>query len=128
MSFKILLLAPDVDPSWPEKIRRAVPGVVVNAFADPKDAVEDIVDADATYGTVPPELLARATKLRWICADRAGLGGTWFYDELVKGDVIVTNMRGQLQRASCRPRRRIPARLRPPLRSLPAAKAVAAGS
>jgi phosphoglycerate dehydrogenase-like enzyme len=94
MSFKILLLAPDVDPSWPEKIRRAVPGVVVKAFADPKDAVEDIVDADATYGTVPPELLARATKLRWICADRAGLGGTWFYDELVKGDVIVTNMRG----------------------------------
>jgi hypothetical protein len=24
MSFKLLLLAPDVDPSWPEKIRRAV--------------------------------------------------------------------------------------------------------
>ena len=43
-----ILLAPDVDPSWPEKIRRAVPGVLVKAFADPKDAVEDIVDADAT--------------------------------------------------------------------------------
>jgi phosphoglycerate dehydrogenase-like enzyme len=94
MSFKILLLAADVDPSWPEKIRRAVPGVVVKAFVDPKDAAEDIVDADAAYGTVPPELLARATKLRWICAARAGLGGAWFYDELVKGDVIVTNMRG----------------------------------
>ena len=47
MSFKILLLAPDVDPSWPEKIRRAVPGVVVKNFVDPKDAVADIVDADA---------------------------------------------------------------------------------
>ena len=94
MSFKILLLAPDVDLSWPEKIRRAVPGVVVRAFVDPKDATEDIVDTDAAYGTVPPELLARARKLRWICADRAGLGGAWFYDELVKGDVIVTNMRG----------------------------------
>ena len=94
MSFKILLLAPDVDPSWPEKIRRAVPGVVVKGFVDPKDAVEHIVDADAAYGTVPPELLARATKLRWICADRAGLGGAWFYDQLVEGDVIVTNMRG----------------------------------
>ena len=45
MSFKFLLLAPDVDPSWPEKIRRAVPGVVVKAFVDPKDAAEDIVDA-----------------------------------------------------------------------------------
>src|SRR6202047_708135 len=75
MSFKILLLAPDADPSWPEKIRRAVPGVVVNTYSDPQDALDDIADADAAYGTVPPELLARARKLRWICAARAGLGG-----------------------------------------------------
>src|ERR1700756_6041693 len=94
MSFKILLLPPDVDPSWPEKIQRAVPGVVVKAFVDPKDAADDIADADAAYGTVPPELLARATKLRWICAARAGLGGAWFYDALVKSDVVVTNLRG----------------------------------
>ena len=94
MSFKLLLLAPDLDPSWPDKIRQAVPGVDVKAFADPRDAVEDIADADAAYGTVPPELLDQAKKLRWICAARAGLGGTWFYDELVKSDVIVTNMRG----------------------------------
>jgi phosphoglycerate dehydrogenase-like enzyme len=40
------------------------------------------------------DLLARATKLRWICATCAGLGGAWFYDALVKSDVIVTNMRG----------------------------------
>jgi class 3 adenylate cyclase len=45
-----------------------VPGVVVKTFVDPKDTAENIVDADAVYGTVPPELLARATKLRWICA------------------------------------------------------------
>jgi len=47
MSFKILLLAPDADPSWPEKIRRAVPGVVVNTYSDPQDALDDIADADA---------------------------------------------------------------------------------
>ncbi len=94
MSFKILLLASDADPSWPEKIRRAVPGVVVNAYGDPQDALDDIADADAAYGTVPPELLARARKLRWICAARAGLGGAWFYDALVNSDVLVTNMRG----------------------------------
>jgi len=128
MSFKLLLLAPDVDPSWPEKIRRAVPGVVVKGFVDPKDAADDIVDADAAYGTVSPELLARATKLRWICAARAGLGGTWFYDGLVKSDCHRHQHARELQRASCRPRRRIPPRLRPPLRSLPAAEAVAARS
>jgi phosphoglycerate dehydrogenase-like enzyme len=94
MSFTILLLSPDADPSWPEKIRRAVPGAVVKAFADPRDALDDITEADAAYGTVPPELLARARKLRWICAARAGLGGAWFYDALVNSEIVVTNMRG----------------------------------
>src|SRR5262247_783099 len=94
MSFKIVLLGGDVDDSWPQKIRQAVPGVAVKAFRDSQDALADIEDADAAYGTVPPELLARATKLRWICAARAGLGGDWFYEALVKSDVVVTNMRG----------------------------------
>jgi len=43
---------------------------------------------------VPPELLARAKKLRWICASRAGLGAAYFYDALVKSDVVVTGMHG----------------------------------
>src|ERR1700731_5245926 len=74
MSFTMLLLSPDADPSWPEKIRQAAPG--------------------AAYGTVPPELFARAKKLRWICASRAGLGGAWFHDALVKSEVVVTGMHG----------------------------------
>src|SRR6266851_1302385 len=94
MSFTILLLAPDADPSWPEKIRQAVPGAVVKAHADPKDALADIETADAAYGTVPPELFARAKRLRWICASRAGLGGAYFHDALVKSDVVVTGMHG----------------------------------
>jgi hypothetical protein len=63
MSFKILLLSPDTDPSWEEKIRQAVPGVVVKSFSDSKEALDDIADADAAYGTVPLELLVRAKKL-----------------------------------------------------------------
>jgi phosphoglycerate dehydrogenase-like enzyme len=94
MSFKILLLASDVDPSWPEKISHAVPGANAKAFTDPKDALIDIETADAAYGTVPPELFARAKQLRWICASRAGLGGAWFYDALVKSNVVVTGMHG----------------------------------
>src|SRR5215470_2142555 len=94
MSFKIVLLPPDVDASWPEKIRQAVPGAIVKAFADPRDARIDIEDTDAAYGTVPADLFARAQKLRWICAARAGLGGDWFYEALVQSDVVVTNMRG----------------------------------
>ena len=64
MSFKILLLPPDVDASWPEKIRHVIPGAVAKAFKAPPDALTDIEDADAAYGTVPPELFARAKTLR----------------------------------------------------------------
>jgi phosphoglycerate dehydrogenase-like enzyme len=94
MSFTILLLSADADPSWPEKIRQAVPGAVAKIYADPKDALADIETADAAFGTVPPELFARAKRLRWICASRAGLGGAWFYDALVDSDVVVTGMHG----------------------------------
>src|SRR5215472_2525508 len=94
MSFKILLLSADADPSWPEKVRQAVPGAVAKICADPRNALGDIETADAAYGTVPPELFARAKKLRWICASRAGLGTAYFYDALVKSNVIVTGMHG----------------------------------
>ena len=94
MSFTILLLSPDADPSWPEKIRHAVPGAVAKIYADPNDALADIESADAAYGTVPPELFARAKRLRWICASRAGLGGAYFHDALVQSDVVVTGMHG----------------------------------
>jgi phosphoglycerate dehydrogenase-like enzyme len=94
MSFMILLLSPDADPSWPEKIRQAVPGAVAKIYADPNDALADIETADAAYGSVPPQLFARAKRLRWICASRAGLGGAYFYDALVQSDVVVTGMHG----------------------------------
>src|SRR5215467_12755164 len=94
MSFTILLLSADADPSWPEKIRQAAPGAVAKIYSDPKDALADIETADAAYGTVPPELFARAKRLRWICASRAGLGSAYFCDALVKSDVVVTGMHG----------------------------------
>jgi phosphoglycerate dehydrogenase-like enzyme len=94
MSFTILLLSPDADPSWPEKIRQAVPGAVAKIYADPRDAFADIETADAAYGAVPPELFARAKRLRWICAPRAGLGGAYFHDALVQSDIVLTGMHG----------------------------------
>ncbi len=54
MSFKIVLLPPDVEPDWPEKIERAVPGSIAKVFSNPEDALAEIEDADAAYGTVPP--------------------------------------------------------------------------
>ncbi len=94
MSFTILLLSPDADPSWLEKIGGAVPGAAAKAYAGPKAALADIETADAAYATVPPELFARAKRLRWICASRADLGGAYFHDAPVKSDVVVTGTDG----------------------------------
>jgi hypothetical protein len=85
--------------SWPEKIGQAVPGAVPKAYADPKGRRRRRRDADAAYGTVPPELFARCegTALD-LCvqhrksASRIGLGGAWFLGALVNSDVVVTGM------------------------------------
>ena len=94
MTYKLLLLGADVDPTWPDRIRTAVPGVDLQTFPDAQAAASDLADADAIYGTLPPDLFDRAERLRWIAAPRAGLGGEWFYPALVESDVVVTNMRG----------------------------------
>ncbi len=90
----MVLLPPYVEPDWPDVLARAVPGCRVELFSDPTEASEAIVDADAAYGTVPPELFASATRLRWIAAPLAGLGPDWFHPGLLESDVVVTNMRG----------------------------------
>src|SRR5215510_7203032 len=61
-----------------------------------RSSTDSPLEGDGFEPSVPRhgELMKRAKKLRWICAARAGLGGAWFYDALVKSDVVVTNMRG----------------------------------
>lgn len=90
MSFKLVLMPPDFDAHWPQEIRNAVPDCDVKVF----ESASDLDDADAVFGTVPPELFGRAKRLKWIAAARAGLGRSWFYDTLVDSDVAVTGMHG----------------------------------
>lgn len=94
MSFKMILLRTGAVQDWSREVEEAVPGASVRVFQTPAEAMGAIEDADCVYGSLPPELLARAKKLRWIAAPLGGLGGSWFYDELVKSDVVVTNMAG----------------------------------
>jgi hypothetical protein len=81
-------------PVLAEENQTGRPRAVAEIYADPKAALADIETAEAAYGTVPAELFARVKKLRWICASRAALGGAYFYDALVKSDVVVTGMHG----------------------------------
>lgn len=91
---KFVILAPHALPHWPEAIRRAVPGAAVVDCSSGGDPATEIADADAAYGTLPPALLERARKLRWLQAPQAGPPAGWYYPELVAHPVVVTNFRG----------------------------------
>lgn len=94
MRYKFVMVPPNLLDHWPEAVAQAVPECDVHAFDSAEAAHEAIVDADAAYGTIGPDLFARAQQLRWICAPQAGLGGGWFHPALVASDVVVTNSRG----------------------------------
>jgi phosphoglycerate dehydrogenase-like enzyme len=55
--------------------------------------VDALHTADAAYGVLPAELLAVATKLRWLQAPQAGPPPGFYYPELVAHPLVVTNMR-----------------------------------
>jgi phosphoglycerate dehydrogenase-like enzyme len=65
--------------------------VVVEPGADPRVALSD---ADAAFGTLTPDLLAAAGRLRWLQAPGASPPPGFFFPELVNHPVVVTNMRG----------------------------------
>ncbi len=93
MGFKMVLLPPNTQADWPEKIRAVVPDCEVVLFDSPEAAREAIVDADAAYGDVVPDLLNRATRLRWIQAPAAAPPAGYYTPELIDNDVVVTNQR-----------------------------------
>jgi phosphoglycerate dehydrogenase-like enzyme len=93
MGFKIVIVPPNTQPDWPEKIRAAVPHCDVLMFDDADAATAAIEDADAAYGTLSPELLSRAKRLRWLQAPAAAPPVGYYYKELIESDVVVTNQR-----------------------------------
>jgi len=93
MAFKIVLIPPGYQEHWPELIRETVPGVEVVACRDAAEAAEAIADADAAFGTLAPEALARAGRLRWLQAPMAGPPAGYYYPALVEHPVVITNTR-----------------------------------
>jgi phosphoglycerate dehydrogenase-like enzyme len=91
--FKIVLVPPVDQDHWPALIREAVPDAEVAVCHDVASARAAIRDADAAFGTVAPEVLAEATRLRWLQAPMAGPPAGWYYPELVRHPVTVTNFR-----------------------------------
>ncbi|MGL4553552.1 MAG: D-2-hydroxyacid dehydrogenase [Gemmataceae bacterium] len=84
-----LVLSPPLEPGRLDHVRAAAgPMTVVNG-----NAVAHMADADAFFGKITPELLARAAKLRWVQAPTVSLEH-YVFPELIAHPCAVTNMRG----------------------------------
>ncbi|MEU7863235.1 D-2-hydroxyacid dehydrogenase [Nonomuraea sp. NPDC049141] len=96
MSTTTLVLLPPHDPateSWPDRLGQAVPELVVRRPRTREEAADALAEADAAYGTLPPDLLAHAGRLRWLQAPQAGPPPGFYHPALVAHPVRVTNMR-----------------------------------
>jgi phosphoglycerate dehydrogenase-like enzyme len=96
MDFKFVFLPPQhaTTRAWATRLADAVTQAQVVVSETLEHAQREIVDADAAFGTIPPEVLARAQQLRWLQAPAAAPPAGYYYPELVQHPLLVTNFRG----------------------------------
>lgn len=93
---KLLILPPisDTHPVWAQRLREALPGYQIVVAENDEAMKREIVDADAAYGWVPPEILPLAQKLRWLQSPNVGPHVGYYYPALIEHPLVVTNPRG----------------------------------
>ncbi len=95
MRLKLVMLPPqtDITLGWARRLAATLPNLEIAVAESPQQAQHDIVDADAAFGVLTPDLLARATKLRWLQAPQAAPPAGFYYPEMIAHPIVVTNFR-----------------------------------
>lgn len=95
MSFKMVFLPPSGsrDDQMIMRLQDSVPDARLVAPADEEEAIAELADADAAFGTMNPRLLAAAPKLRWLQAPAAAPPAGYYFPELIAHPAQVTNFR-----------------------------------
>lgn len=93
---KFLMLPPqdDLKHQWALRLAQMLPQYRVVSPETDDDVRREIVDAEAAYGWVSPELLPLATRLRWLQNPNAGPFPGYYYPELIAHPVVICNPRG----------------------------------
>ena len=94
-TFKFVMLPPQsaVTREWAQRLAAQVPEVRVVVADDAETAAREIIDAEAAFGHLPRELLAKAARLRWLQAPQAAPAAGYYYPELIAHSLSVTNFR-----------------------------------
>lgn len=91
----VMLAEPEVPvEEWARALSAAAPGLRVLVAPDHAAAMQLLPGADAAFGTLDAQLLARAKRLAWLQAPQAAPPAGYFFPELVAHPVQVTNFRG----------------------------------
>ncbi len=94
--FTLVLMPPHlaVRHDWPTRLQAALPQYRIVVAENEVAARLALVDADAVFGWVPPELLPLAGKLRWLQSPEAGPKAGFYYRALIEHPVTICNPRG----------------------------------
>jgi phosphoglycerate dehydrogenase-like enzyme len=95
MANKFVFLPPQSDlfDEWIPRLLDSAPGWDIATPTNDEQALKEIADADAAYGTMTPELVAAAPNLRWLQAPAAAPNAGYYFDELIAHPTKVTNFR-----------------------------------
>jgi phosphoglycerate dehydrogenase-like enzyme len=90
-----LMLPPQSETTrdWGRRLAETVPEARVVVAEDAATAAREIVDAEAAFGWLGADLLARGKKLRWLQAPQAAPAAGYYYPELIAHPLAVTNFR-----------------------------------
>ena len=95
MPFTFLMLPPqtEITRAWGKRLAADLPNVRV-VVAENESAAEQVIgQAEAAYGVIPAQLLAKAGRLRWLQSPQAAPPAGYYYPALIAHPAIVTNMR-----------------------------------
>ena len=94
-TFKFVMLPPqsEITRDWGRQLADAMPEVRVVIAEDQAAAEREIVDAEAAFGRLPREVLAKARRLRWLQAPQIAPPAGDYYPELIEHSLTVTNFR-----------------------------------
>ena len=94
-AFKFVMLPPQTSTTrdWARRLAVEVPEARVVVAEDADTAAREIVDAEAAFGWLGRDLLAKAAKLRWLQAPQAAPAAGYYYPELIAHPLAVTNFR-----------------------------------
>ena len=95
MPTQFLMLPPQNSKTreWGARLAAALPELDVVLAEDRAQAEQAIAGAEAAFGTIPPDQLRQARRLKWLQAPQAAPPAGYYYPELIAHPVAITNFR-----------------------------------